>query len=145
MQEFKNLEKIGNKTVSGETRWNSPSNIALVKYWGKYGRQIPANPSVSFTLKNAHSLTTIKYSNGTGKVSLQFDGEINISFGEKIEKFMLSVKDINPFYQELDYEISSTNSFPHLHRLRASLLLVMCSLPLYSLVSASEVSVIIKR
>ncbi len=113
MQEFKNLEKIGNKTVSGETKWNSPSNIALVKYWGKYGRQMPANPSVSFTLKNAHSLTTIKYSNGTGKVSLKFEGEKNIPFGEKIEKFMQSVKDINPFYQELDYEISSTNSFPH--------------------------------
>jgi diphosphomevalonate decarboxylase len=35
----------------GEFLWTAPSNIALVKYWGK-DNQIPANPSVSFTLNN---------------------------------------------------------------------------------------------
>lgn len=35
----------------------SPSNIAIVKYWGKYGRQLPRNASVSFTLSNAVSET----------------------------------------------------------------------------------------
>ncbi|NJK85011.1 MAG: hypothetical protein HC906_02565 [Bacteroidales bacterium] len=29
-----------------------PSNIAIVKYWGKHEGQIPKNPSISFTLKN---------------------------------------------------------------------------------------------
>ena len=37
---------------SGTVAWESPSNIALVKYWGKRENQIPANPSVSFTLNN---------------------------------------------------------------------------------------------
>ena len=32
------------------TKWQAPSNIALVKYWGKYGEQLPENPSISFTL-----------------------------------------------------------------------------------------------
>jgi diphosphomevalonate decarboxylase len=32
---------------SGKVTWSSPSNIALVKYWGKEGNQIPKNPSVS--------------------------------------------------------------------------------------------------
>lgn len=113
MEKFNNIEKIGNKEIQGETTWKSPSNIALVKYWGKYGRQMPANASVSFTLENAYSKTTMKYKNGSGKVTLFFEGEKNEAFGEKIEKFMESVKDIIPFYQELDYEISSTNSFPH--------------------------------
>lgn len=113
MNEFINLEKVANKTVNGETTWKSPSNIALVKYWGKYGRQLPSNPSVSFTLENAFSKTTLKYTNGTGKVTLFFEGEKNEAFGAKIEKFMKSVEDICPFYQELDYEIHSTNSFPH--------------------------------
>jgi mevalonate pyrophosphate decarboxylase len=25
------------KNIQGETAWRAPSNIALVKYWGKYG------------------------------------------------------------------------------------------------------------
>ena len=38
--------------------WSAPSNIALVKYWGKKenGDQIPANPSISFTLKNCKTM-----------------------------------------------------------------------------------------
>uniref|UniRef100_A0A3Q2XTX1 Diphosphomevalonate decarboxylase-like N-terminal domain-containing protein n=1 Tax=Hippocampus comes TaxID=109280 RepID=A0A3Q2XTX1_HIPCM len=34
----------------GSFKWKAPSNIALVKYWGKLENQIPANPSISFTL-----------------------------------------------------------------------------------------------
>ena len=30
-----------------------PSNIALIKYWGKIDNQIPINPSISFTLKES--------------------------------------------------------------------------------------------
>ncbi|MDB9928888.1 diphosphomevalonate decarboxylase, partial [Schleiferiaceae bacterium] len=43
-----------------EVTWKSPSNIALVKYWGKYPVQLPANPSISFTLSAAATTTTLK-------------------------------------------------------------------------------------
>ena len=33
--------------------WRSPSNIALVKYWGKSEGQFPRNPSLSFSLREA--------------------------------------------------------------------------------------------
>jgi len=46
---------------SSTVRWKSPSNIALVKYWGKHGRQLPANPSVSLTLSQAYTDTQVKY------------------------------------------------------------------------------------
>ena len=46
---------------SGEVRWTSPSNIALIKYWGKHGRQLPRNPSISFTLSNCVTDTTVNY------------------------------------------------------------------------------------
>jgi len=36
---------------NGQFKYRSPSNIALVKYWGKKENQIPANPSISFTLR----------------------------------------------------------------------------------------------
>ena len=29
---------------NGNFQWSAPSNIALVKYWGKKDNQIPANP-----------------------------------------------------------------------------------------------------
>ena len=37
----------------------SPSNIAIVKYWGKHGNQLPNNPSISFTLTNCFTETII--------------------------------------------------------------------------------------
>ena len=44
---------------SGNVSWTSPSNIALVKYWGKKQNQIPQNPSISFTLSDCDiKLTT---------------------------------------------------------------------------------------
>ena len=50
-------KQISNNIEKGEVTWQSPSNIALVKYWGKKENQIPANPSVSFTLKRKEMLS----------------------------------------------------------------------------------------
>ena len=50
-------EIVENSSVS----YQSPSNIALVKYWGKYGEQPPQNASVSFTLSKCRSETTLHY------------------------------------------------------------------------------------
>ena len=41
--------------------WQTPSNIALVKYWGKSEPQIRKNASISFTLNNCHTITTIEF------------------------------------------------------------------------------------
>ena len=46
---------------SGEISAKSPSNIALVKYWGKKPIQIPTNPSISFTLTKCFTKTTISF------------------------------------------------------------------------------------
>ena len=45
----------------GSHSWSSPSNIALVKYWGKKEHQLPENPSISFTLNNCKTLTSVSY------------------------------------------------------------------------------------
>ena len=45
----------------GTVTWESPSNIALVKYWGKKKDQIPENPSLSFTLNNCKTITTLDF------------------------------------------------------------------------------------
>ena len=37
-----------NQLIDGKVKWIAPSNIALVKYWGKKSVQLPENPSMSF-------------------------------------------------------------------------------------------------
>ena len=49
------------ESINGISEWQSPSNIALVKYWGKKSNQIPMNPSLSLTLSNCYSKARISY------------------------------------------------------------------------------------
>ena len=73
----------------GKVGWASPSNIALVKYWGKKGKQIPQNPSISFTLSECRSETFVEFEK-TDRFgfSFFFEGKENPAFGTKIEKFL---------------------------------------------------------
>lgn len=96
-----------------EVTWKSPSNIALVKYWGKYDIQIPANPSISFTLSEAVTTTTLKYEDGNGEVKVFLDGEETPSFLPKIQTFFERTSGLFPFLSAYNFEIHTSNSFPH--------------------------------
>lgn len=96
-----------------ETAWKSPSNIALVKYWGKYDVQIPANPSISFTLSEAATTTKLRYEEGTGTIKVFLDGEETPSFLPKIESFLERTVELFPFAKKMNFEIHTSNSFPH--------------------------------
>ncbi|HWB64512.1 MAG TPA: hypothetical protein VG603_13435, partial [Chitinophagales bacterium] len=99
--------------------WRSPSNIALVKYWGKKsGIQIPANPSISFTLEQCYSETsvTLLEKEAKGKdieLRFYFDGKENMAFRLRMLKFFDSVSKDFPLLSEYGLLIHSTNSFPH--------------------------------
>ena len=70
----------------------APSNIALVKYWGKKNVQIPSNPSISFTLNNCKTTTTITFQKKNFKgfsFRLFLDGILKDSFNLKIENFFI--------------------------------------------------------
>lgn len=98
------------------TEWHSPSNIALIKYWGKYGDQLPKNPSISFTLKNSKTITSIEYSRLKGiesNVEYFFDGQRNQAFEEKVKKYFTKISEYLPFLKGLDFTIHSQNTFPH--------------------------------
>ena len=103
---------------TGSVRWQSPSNIALVKYWGKHGRQLPRNPSVSLTLQEARSETRIAYrparqrSRGVD-LKFYFEGSERPDFGERIAQYLGSIVDVYPFLEEVELEIHSSNTFPH--------------------------------
>ncbi len=96
-----------------ETAWKSPSNIALIRYWGKYDVQIPANPSVSFTLSSSATSTRLKYCTGKGAVKVFLNGEETPAFIPKIQSFLERTRTLFPFSQQMDFEVHTSNSFPH--------------------------------
>ena len=93
--------------------WRSPSNIAIVKYWGKHGEQLPANPSISLTLSNAYTETSVGYAEGSGNIEFYFHGEKNDAFAERVGVFVRRVSADLPDLSGLDFRIDSVNSFPH--------------------------------
>jgi diphosphomevalonate decarboxylase len=97
--------------------WQTPSNIALVKYWGKSNPQIPKNASISFTLNNCHTITTIEFSKieTTAEVvfDLFFEGKEKEEFKPKIAAFFKRVQEYCPYVFDYKMIINSENSFPH--------------------------------
>ena len=108
------IEEISSDKAS--VKWKSPSNLAIIKYWGKHGVQLPRNPSISFTLDEAHTITTIQYEKKSSKgisIDFLFEGKNNELFQKKLEKFLGSVITYFPFLEDIHLAISSGNSFPH--------------------------------
>lgn len=105
-----NHQPIFNSTHS------APSNIALVKYWGKKEKQIPANPSLSFTLKNCKTITTLRVYNKQNKgisFDLYFEGKEKESFKPKIQKYFENIIELCPYIVDYHFEIDTQNTFPH--------------------------------
>lgn len=104
--------------TSGSFTWRAPSNIALVKYWGKRGEQLPANPSVSFTLDACATTTTLRYKkreypDDDFVFELYFDGAVKDSFKPKINDFFHRIGKYMPFLKHYHFTIETSNSFPH--------------------------------
>lgn len=101
----------------GNFKWSSPSNIALVKYWGKKKNQIPENPSISFTLDNCKTTTNLSFSKKENSVSFSFDvfldGEKKDDFKPKIETFFQRIEVYLPFLKWYHFKIETSNTFPH--------------------------------
>ena len=101
--------------------WKTPSNIALVKYWGKTEPQIPKNASISFTLSNCHTITTIDFTlkstseanNNEINFELFFEGKKKEDFKPKIAKFFERILEYCPYLIAYNMVIHSENSFPH--------------------------------
>ncbi len=101
----------------GNFTWSAPSNIALVKYWGKKEHQIPANPSISFTLNHCKTITKLGFSkkenNGNFSFDLLFEGNPKEDFKPKIEKFLERIELYLPFLKDYHFTIDTQNTFPH--------------------------------
>ncbi len=99
-----------------QTQWQAPSNIALIKYWGKHGQQLPQNPSISFTLSQCVTTTAVSfYPRKKGKVAFDFlfDQKKQVEFHPKIQQFLERITPYFPALETHHLSISSYNSFPH--------------------------------
>jgi diphosphomevalonate decarboxylase len=113
---FQNIPELGKE--SGRIKVSSPSNIAIVKYWGKKGLQEPINPSISLTLKNCVTTTDLFWSlkkRESKKIDLRFsfEGKVNRKFAKRTEEYLGRLTEYFPILKYLKLEISSSNSFPH--------------------------------
>ncbi|UOB18784.1 diphosphomevalonate decarboxylase [Abyssalbus ytuae] len=116
-KEFRPLNYTQN-IQSGKVTWKSPSNIALIKYWGKKENQIPANPSISFTLDACATTTTLSFEKLNNSVTgfsfdFYFEGKEKESFKPKIISFFTRIQSYLPFLKDYHFTIETSNSFPH--------------------------------
>jgi len=138
-QEFIFKNSNSNLLEKGSFTWKAPSNIALVKYWGKHGMQLPKNASISFTLDACHTITTLEFKKNKKapevgvidkqipndkefeqvitqrefKIDFFLDGERKPEFVKKINTFLLRIIRLVPFLSDYDSVIKTHNSFPH--------------------------------
>jgi len=113
----------------GSFTWKAPSNIALVKYWGKRDIQLPENPSISFTLSNCFTETTLEFKKNdslkivdyteyqststASRFDIYLDGKIKPEFSKKIGIFLKRISSMSSFLGQYDFVIKTHNSFPH--------------------------------
>ena len=107
-----------NQLLDGKVKWIAPSNIALVKYWGKKSVQLPENPSISFTLSDCVTETEVIYFTKKRKKEFVdfdylFEGNPKKEFDSKIELFFKRIYKYVPWVRNFYFQINSKNSFPH--------------------------------
>ena len=110
------ISKNSNSPIAFQTRWEAPSNIALIKYWGKTEPQIPKNPSLSFTLSSSVTKTEVIFtpkSEASFDFEFSFEGVLKPDFHPKLNTFFERIKQYSPWLDLYSLKIDSSNSFPH--------------------------------
>ena len=114
IREFIFNKNINNYPEFFLTSVQTPSNIALVKYWGKKEHQIPANPSISFTLSRCYTKTKITFSKSEKhSIDLYFEKKKNEPFEKKVSNFISNIRNYCPYIENYNIKIETENSFPH--------------------------------
>ncbi|MGM0376620.1 MAG: diphosphomevalonate/mevalonate 3,5-bisphosphate decarboxylase family protein [Bacteroidota bacterium] len=108
--------------------WKAPSNLAIVKYWGKKGIQEPVNPSLSMSLSESVTTTRVKATpREGGGLSFRLNDQEVPAFFARIEKFINNLQERIPFIAQYHLKIDSQNTFPHSSGI-ASSASAMCTL-----------------
>lgn len=90
----------------------APSNIAFIKYWGKFDEKLklPENGSISMNLSNLITTTTVEFSSGLKEDLVTINNKINNKEVSQVIKHLdLIRKSANIF---LKAKVFSNNNFP---------------------------------
>ena len=105
------------KDFTARVGWECPSNIALVKYWGKRQGQFPLNPSVSFVLQQARTLLSMEFKVNPAlkmpQLEYYFEGKQSSLFRNRFLNYLQHISQYMPFINQLELTISTRNTFPH--------------------------------
>lgn len=111
------MQDLPHNPMDGSVAWTCPSNIALIKYWGKREMQIPQNPSLSMTLQKARTHTQIRFNYDPNKLAnkliFRFEGKEAPTFETRIQAYLQGLETRLPFLKYCSLEIDSENTFPH--------------------------------
>jgi len=112
------IMKKPQRQLSGKTAWDCPSNIALVKYWGKKPVQQPLNPSVSFALEKSKTTLNVDFSIDPSRKNLSLDFYFEdkpgkLAFKDRFYKYLHQLFPYFPFLNHAELVIRAHNSFPH--------------------------------
>lgn len=98
--------------------WRAPSNIALIKYWGKKGHQLPENGSLSITLDQSSTTTFMSFQQKKEAerdiyLKYYFHGDQHFKFEQKIVQLLNYLRAEIPFLTDYELVFRSENNFPH--------------------------------
>jgi diphosphomevalonate decarboxylase len=97
---------------------SAPSNIALIKYMGKEknGRNLPANPSLSYTLSNLLTHVELVLIPGVNDLwePLEMPGAMPLELNEKSQaRFLMHLKMLKEYFNyQGAFMVRSSNNFP---------------------------------
>jgi len=93
--------------------WECPSNLALVKYWGKKDGQFPRNPSLSFSLKEARTRTRVTLlPREDCRLIFRFEGRPS-PFEGRVGRYLDTLTGEMPWMEAYTFRVESSNTFPH--------------------------------
>ena len=95
----------------------SPTNIAVIKYWGKRDGKynLPINSSVSITINQAdlRTVTSVTVSKDFPKDRLWLNGEEeDIEVNKRVQKVFAMVRERSSKWEDMKVHVVSVNNFP---------------------------------
>jgi len=90
----------------------APSNIALIKYWGKKDEKLrlPANSSISINLSGLKTITTVEFSPKYEKDEVIIDQKENAKEGKRVSQHLDRIRKLAKI--SLRAKVISKNNFP---------------------------------
>ncbi|MEM4295813.1 MAG: diphosphomevalonate decarboxylase [Candidatus Anstonellales archaeon] len=92
----------------------APTNIALIKYWGKMPERendhFPTKSSLSITIAGLYTKTNMKAKKGSGKIYFTINGKKAVD--ENVRAFFEKLYSIFPMLKNYDYKIDTKSNFP---------------------------------